>query len=89
MLKTGLHGWGPKPLAQIEYAKGIGQWTAIATGGGSLCSIENLVENPGNDQDTEQMEVLSRANQDDKDDNVEQCLDELPVVHGAHARNET
>ena len=50
--------------------------------------FKGLVQDPGPDEDPEDAVALGDGNQHYKDDYMDEGLEELAVVHGAHTRNE-
>src|SRR5262249_47071196 len=78
-----------QPLPQLIQAKWIGQWQSFPAGLRRLVRVEDLIKNPGSDKNPEQSVLIRNADQHHKDQDMDQRLDELAVVHRPHARYES
>jgi hypothetical protein len=78
-----------QPVAHLIQSQGIGRRLAFAQSLGGVECLKRLVEAPGADEDAEDPVVLRDAYQHGKDDNMDESLEELPVVHGADSRYES
>ena len=78
-----------QPGAEIIEPERIGQRQSIAPRLGRLGGVKDLIEDPRGDQQAEDKALIGKADEHGKNEHVGQRLDELPVVHGAHAGNET
>ena len=76
-----------KPTAQLVQSERVGQRIAVAPCPRRVIRVEHLVEDPPHHEDAEDAKDVRRAHQHREDRQVHQALDELAVVHRAHAGN--
>src|ERR1019366_7346941 len=77
-----------QPVAYFVQAKRIGQRLPIPKSPGRVVSLKGLIEDPRADEDSEDPVVLRNAYQYGEDDHMDEALEELAVVHCAHARDQ-
>ena len=77
-----------QPVAHFVQTERIGQRVAVTQCSCRVVGLKGLVENPCADEDSEDPVILRNAYQHGEDDHVDEALEELAVVHCAHARNE-
>ena len=76
-----------QPVGELIDAERIGQRMSIATCLGRLVGVEYLIQHPGRDEETEKVMLVGDGDQNDKNKDVNHGLDELTVVHGPDAGN--
>ncbi len=75
-------------LAEIVEAEGVGQGGAVATGAGGVVGLDDLVEDPAGDEEAEDAVFVGQRDEDREDDQVNDALGVLAVVHRADAGDE-
>ncbi len=91
-----MRGWssgGPgsaeaETFAEIIQAKGVGKGGAIAASLGGMVSLDDLIEHPAGDEEAEDTIVVGEAYEDGEDDEMDDALGILAVIHGADAGDE-
>src|ERR1035437_1848093 len=77
-----------QPVTHFVQAQRVRQRLPIAPRLGRVEGLERLVENPGRNEEAEDPVMIGDADQHSEDHHMDKPLEELAVVHGAHARNQ-
>jgi hypothetical protein len=73
---------------QIIQPERIGKGQSIPASFSRLMGVEDLVKDPGRNEQSEDAVLIGQADQNRKDQDVNQCLHKLAVIHGTHTRDE-
>ena len=75
-------------LAEVVEAEGIGQGGAVAAGLGGVVGLDDLIADPAGDEEAEDAVLVGEGDEDGEDDEMNDSLGVLAVVHGSDAGDE-
>jgi hypothetical protein len=76
-----------EPVAQIIESEGVRQRGSVTAGPGGLIGLEDLVKDPSGDEEAKDAVLIHKTDENREDDQVDDSLGVLPVVHRSHTRD--